>query len=422
VICAEFAKQMGAQVMLTMPKNVIVTNGGCALRVKDGDVDEQREFVIISFSEDQRFLNLKRLNYNMVRRSWVLACQERCMTEEGRNPKAVELQPKFMMYMNKETEKEFSSKFDQFGDGYMDLITKNDLVEMLTTDSDVTWTNELANVGAGLSKKEICDMEATLAACGFEMDDKVVFLLSESADLDGDVTMSESESHDGRKLDHGGTRASMSAARRKMSESESSRGGSDRTAAASRKRKEREEGGQHDGTGDTEGVWMKGVVSQRLSKEEEYLVYYYDSSGKPCEKSVPFRLVQSEDPKQRAPPLAWSAFGGCKVQVVDIHDEDLLHVSRLKLATACLIAGGGELVTLDNEHEKNFILVEAGFDSDSDQEISRRLRERNVSWDDTVRIVDESWVIERFRAGKMLLDESKDVQDPHEYFLSMDED
>jgi hypothetical protein len=405
--------------------------------VQDHGRDNEREFVIISFSEDQHFLDLKRAELSMVKSSWVVACHDRCsFADEGESPKSVALQPKYMMYMNSEMAELFEGKFDQFGDGYMEDCTVDELTEMLTSSDDVTWAHEIAKVGARLSKKEIRDMEATLAACNFKEDDRVLIWLPE--DRDSDVAMSESdggghqrrrdsvdagrsesesESHNGRKGEHDiQKRQSTAAVRRRMSESASKRGGSDGMATARRKRKERGE------SGDVGGVWTEGVVVERNDIKEEYLVYYYDSAGKVCEKSVPFWLVQSLDEKDRPQPLAWSMFSECKMQEVDVHSDDWLHVSRLKLATACLIAGGGELVTMENEHEKTHILVEGGFDSDSDIHIKRRLLDRNVSWDDTVRIVDASWVIQRYKAGKMRLDSDADGVHEHEYFLSMDED
>ncbi len=91
------------------------------------------------------------------------------------------------------------------------------------------------------------------------------------------------------------------------------------------------------------------------------------------------------------PPLAWSMFDGYKALMVDVFEhDDLTHVSWcLGMASACLIGGGGEEITMGiRQHEATHIFVDRG--NKSSEQVLKILEERRVHWRNSVKIVDAS--------------------------------
>jgi hypothetical protein len=250
--------------------------GAKTVRLKTHDTTH-----IISFSRGQRFINLKNLNLDIIKQSWIHDCYKLAQETDG-NARAIPLQPKYMMNMSPQTEQDFRHRFDQFGDNYFEFTTVSDMMDLLVDQSNPVCLAEMENPENFISEAGVRDLHEELDACSRE----------------------------------------------------------------------------------------NGVTPV---------------------------------------PLAWSMFDGYKALMVDpFEQDDITHVSRLGLASACLIGGGGKEVAMGiHQHEKTHIVVDRG--DKSSEEVLSILKERHVHWDDSVKIVDVSWVIDSFKEGRVLMDEKGEV-------------
>jgi hypothetical protein len=360
---AGMAKEMGAHVVM---------------------LADDRVTHIVTFTEDnQTFLNVKSHGKDVIKVSWLYDCYDLAQRSDGDEP-AIPLQPKYMAHMTPETEKEFDGKFDQFGDSYLDKMSELDMATALVS-HDSVWLAESSKPQNFISRRQMQDLDAELAVCDIQEAEEVMVLHRE------DATCSESDSDSGIASPKDGHDHDDDLMSRKSTEIANVQ---------------------------APGQWRKGHVFACVPHKRQYVVSCEESDRKRARHTVSFKDIKHADVSRgRLWEPIWSIFSGYKMLMVDLSDvNDLTHVSRLKLASGCLIAGGGEEVTMSNQHEKTHVVVESA--EIGSEEVSRLLKQRHVRFDgSTVQVVTMDWIVDSFNEGRVLLDDEGAVQDRYVVYV-----